>query len=289
LVERPPPGYERNDKPLPHEFIYYNDFDFSDGNKNKLFMSYIRTSSASFDPATIEVNPKNALFGVDPGPCICYDSIVAKISILHEFVFTKHAHITDQIPNIKIFMMKTFGAFKDSWTATDDVSGADTASILGVIDDDTFEDIIPAANGTKLLNAGNQPFSTKTMTEAIATYNLTTTAVLESNNFNHGQFYDVNHYGTNSQKLQTLNSGLKQTNLNANKKFYRSFEKRFVPKHTQFGHPYLFFGENVIVPKYTHEQVTHSQGHVPTAGGHIAHRTHVRFNEWNKDFNQRRK
>ncbi len=286
--ERPPRGYDRDDFSLPHRFKYYFGMDFSNSAKNGTTLTYLRTSKDSVNPETIEVNTKNANFAVDGGPVVCYDSIVNKIMIAKRFVFTKHAHVTDQIPRILVRTFKIIGAHEDSWTPADELTSTDTASLLGVTDDATKEDVTPTFNGTDLGNAGNQPLSDVTMPEAYTDYNLTTNAVLESVNTNINTIFAAMHYYTNGGKLKSLMRPVKTFNLSQNKRWHNTFESRFVPRKIRRGIESLYFGEHIDMPQYSSSQSFHDLAHTATAGNHVFCVVDVQFNEWNKKFEQAR-
>jgi len=286
--ERPPKGYNQDDFPLPHRMFYGFALDFSSATKNETMLTYLRTSKDSVDPETIEVHRKNTNFAVDGGPVICYDSIVNKMLITKRFVFTKHAHVTDQIPRIHISTMKIMGAHEDSWTPADELTTTDTASILQVTDDATKEDVTPTFNGTKLNNANNQPLSTVTMPEAFGDYNLTTSAVLEGVANNFALIRNAEHFYTNGGKLKTLHKNIKSINLSQNKRFHNVFESKFLPSIVRTGIESLFFGEAIEMPNGNQTNSFHDPAHNPTAGNHIYVAVDVIFNEWNKKFEQSR-
>ncbi len=286
--ERPPRGYDRDDFGLPHRFDYYFGLDFSSSTKNRTMLTYLRTSKDSVNPETIEVNPKNANFVVDGGPVVCFDSIVNTIMITKRFVFTKHAHVTDQIPRIKLMTMKILGAHEDSWTPADELTTTDIAALLKITDDSTKEDVTPTFNGTDLNNTGNQPLSNVTMPEAFGDYNLTTDAKLEgvANDFN--AIFKAQQYYTNGGKLKTLHRNVETISLSQNKRYHNTYEKRFVPNFVRRGIESLYFGEAIDMPIYSSSRSFHDLAHTATAGNHIFAGADIQFIEWNKKFEQAR-
>jgi len=291
LAERPPRGYDKNDKPLPHEFVYKYDFDFSDGTKDAVVQTYARTTTDALAPDTIEVNPRNTLFAVDAGPVICSGSMIQFMTIAKTFVFTKRAHVTDTIPNIKMFSFKIAGCWEDTWTPTDEKTTTDIGNIIEITSVVGKEDVVPRVTGAKMPNGIAIPLSTVTMAEdGVTDYNLTTTDIVEGVAFDMETMFDAFHYYTNGGKLKTIVGRIKQWNMNVNRKVHNDFQKGFIPRVCQSGQPHLFYGEMIHAPSYNGTVYqAHSTEHTATAGGHITTLTHIRFNEWNQEFKQGRK
>ncbi len=286
--ERPPRGYDRDDFSLPHRFTYSFGLDFGDELKNSTMVTYLRTSKDSVNPESIEVNPKNANFAVDGGAVVCYDSIVNQIMINQKTVFTKQAHVTDQIPKIAITTMKIIGSREDSWTPADELTSLDIATILHLTDDATKEDVTPTFSATNLGNAGNQPLSTVTMPEAFGDYNLTGDAVLESVAFSTNEVFKAEHYYTNGGKLKSLHRPFQNFTLSQNKRYHNKYEKRFVPSRIRRAVESLIFSEIFHIHIDTKFHSSHDPSHVVAAGNHTWTTVQVDFNEWNKKFEQAR-
>ncbi len=291
MAERPPRGYDKGDKPLPHEFFYKYDFDFSDGTKDACVQTYARTTTDAVAPSGINVNKRHASYAVDAGPVICAGSLIQFMTIAKTFVFTKRAHVTDTLPNIKMFSFKIAGCWEDTWSPVDEKTSTDIGNIIEVTSAVGKEDVVPRVSGVDLVGADNQPLSNVTMTEVGTTdYNLTTNSIQESVAFDLETYFDALHYYTNGGKLKTIVGRLKQWNMNQNHRVHNDFQKGFIPRVCQSGQPHLFYGEMIHAPSYNGtEYQAHSQEHAATAGGHITTLTHIRFNEWNEEFNQGRK
>jgi len=286
--ERPPRGYDRDDLPLPHRFIYSFGLDFSSSSKNGTMVTYLRTSKDSVDPETIEVHRKNINFAIDAGAVVCFDSIVNQIQISKRFVFTKHAHVTDQVPKLLIKSWKVMGAHEDSWTPADELTSIDTATLLKLTDDATKEDVTPTFNTVNLGNAGNQPLSTVTMPEVFGDYNLTTDAVMEGVYVDPLEIFKAEHYYSNGGKLKTLHRRIETFTLSQNKRYNNIFERKFIPSRLRRAIESLYFGESIHLPRATVTESTHDPAHAVTAGNHIFCIVEVNFNEWNKKFEQSR-
>ncbi len=185
-------------------------------------------------------------------------------------------------------LMKILGAHEDSWTPADELTSTDTATLLGVTDDATKEDVTPTFNGTKLNNANNQPFSDVTMPEVFGDYNLTTNGVLEGVTTSVKNIFKAQHYYTNGGKLKSLHRNVQRLNFTQNKRFQNMYEKRFVPSKIRRAIESLYFGELIYMPIDTSTDSAHDPAHTATTGNHIFCVVNVEFNEWNKKFEQSR-
>ncbi len=286
-MERPPRGYGRRDAPLAHNFDYEGSFDISTSTKTGTMLTMMRTSKASNDPQTIEVNRKNSSFAEDIGPLLCYDSLVQKMNTKTDFFMTNHCLHVDEIDAIKVFWMPIFGAFKEAWNAEDTVSTIDVAEALELIYDTTNEDVIPDFNGTDMHAALTHPLSTVTDTEVFGDYSLTADARLEHNTFQDATFFDAMQYFSNSGKIKKVIGRLQSITLTASRPHKRVNLNKFVPKSVRRANEYLYFGSLIFVPPADNKMQIVMDGE-ETAGAHVYFKNHTRYNEWNLDFDQAR-
>lgn len=287
-TERPPPGYDKRDHPLPHEFTYKNDLSLGTSAINSLMMTYLRTSTLSVAPSTIDVNPKHTNFAIDGGALICYDSIVQQMQIITTYSLTVAAAAL-ALSRLRIFDQNIMGAFEDSWTPADDATTATTAEVLEVTSDTTKEDVTPAFSGTSLATEQDQPISLVTGTETAAEYNLTTDLKMESVPFDLDEIRDANQYYSIRNKIRSITGRVRSRLLTVNRNTWSYSETKFTPRNVRFGNPHLFFAKRCILPLKTDpNQVLSDQTTIDSAG-HITVTCKVRFNEWNPDFNQSRK
>jgi len=292
MAERPPPGYNRRDKPLPHDFTYLFDLKIADDTKNKAMCTFLRTSKLSVDPKTIPVNTRHASYAVDTGPLICFDSIVQMITITQDIQLTEESRKTDNIGAISIYDWNIHGAFEDSWTPADEKTTTTIAQLLHVISDTTNEDVVPEVAGNTDLPALDQPLSSVTGTEIFATYNMAVSAVQENTSADAGtidELFDAKQYYTNGGKLNSLMGRMNKTILNQETKIHSSrFERKFTPRNVRFGNPHMFFARQFLLPKLLDSAQLTPFSQAVTATKHVGVRVNVRFNEWNPDFDQAR-
>lgn len=286
MAERPPPGYNKRDKPLPHDFFYKYNLSIQTGT-NRMMETYMHTSKLTAAPSTIEVNPRNAAFANETGALVGFDSIIQIIDIITDISLTKQAVVTDKFHAIKFFWQNIHGAFEDAWTPTDEKTGFSTATILELISDTTNEDVIPDFL-TDLLTEQDQPLSTIHDTETFAHYGLTTDAKLEGVPWDLDLWFDAMQFFTNAGKLKTLAGRVNSATVTTNKPYMRIRERRFVPKSVRFGNPHMFFGRRYYAPVPTDKYSIQSDADSSAGLGTLNVTTKIRYNEWNPDFNQSR-
>ncbi len=290
MAERPPPGYNKRDKPLPHEFHQKITLKIADDSKNKYMMTFLRTSLDSVDPKTIEVNPRNSAFAADTGPVICYDSIVQMMTISQDIMMTEQA-LTDGIQAMAVYDWNIHGAFEDSWTPADEKTTTTIAQLLHVTSDTTKEDVVPETVSTDMIGS-DVPVSTVTMPEVFGDYNLSTDLTPQNTSAQVDmvdEIFDAKQYYTNGAKLNSLMGTMNRTILNKQTRTHASkFEKRFTPRNVRFGNPHLYFGRQYHVPISISKSQLTEFDMVFAGTRHVAISIRVRFNEWNPDFNQAR-
>ncbi len=284
MAARPPKGYDRRDKPLPHVFEYSVGLEFGTATT----LTYLRNSIDTVNPETIMVNPRHASYAIDTGPCVCSDSLVEFMTIQKTYTMGGIPMNTDNIPAIACRDMKIFGCWEDNWTPTDEDTGASIASILNLTSDLTKEDVVPLVAGSKTAGLAPQPLSTITMAEVFGDYNLTTNSNMEVVAWNEQQIYNALHFFTNGAKLKTTIGQLRRYILSRNRTHASIFQRMRVPRKCFSSQPHLYFGDMFSVPAKTDiDQVTIDDVG-STAGDVIQAKVIVRFDEWNKAFDQSR-
>lgn len=290
-AESPPPGYNRRDKPLAHEFHYKYNLTTT-ANLNSTMETFFRSSADTLDPKIIEVNPRNAAFAVDKGTQTCPDSIIRFItidtSIMMHYV---NAFVTDKMSEVIIYWQNIHGQWEDSWTPADEsTTTQDIKTILALTSDTTKDEVFPNFSATNLTTEQDHPLSTVTAVEVFSDLALAADASMESVPVDIDEYFDALHHYTNGGKLKTLTGPFHKVKLSATKFSHFSMrETRMVPKNVQFQNPHTFFGRRYLLPLLTSSYNPNSDDLTMTdAGGHVTISTKVRFNEWNPDFEQSR-
>ncbi len=107
---------------------------------------------------------------------------------------------------------------------------------------------------------------------------------LEGVAFIDGNYYDNLNYFTTSKKLMKCQGGLKWGTLSRNKPSVK-IKIRMRPK-TKRMVPYSFFGVLVYVPIAGNAKQNMAIGDT-TDITHVYARMHIRYNEWNQDFDMK--
>ncbi len=291
MAERPPFGYNKRDKPLPHKFGYKFTLNLLTDTVRSTVATYMRTSKATNDPSTIEVNPRNSAFAVDTGALICEDSIVQKMSIVKNYFMTENARETENFTAIKFFNSMIMGVFEDSWTPKDEKTSLEVEDVLELTRDATNMDVTPKYNGTNLTGLASTqlvPLSTVTKTEVFGDVNLTVDAMMEGVDFDLDTYFNKRFF-TNGGKISAASPRMNNTILReSNGGVFTSSETKFLPKRMRFGRRDLFMGELFHLPKHLDfaQVIDHSQ--VPANAGTVGFKIIVSFNEWNTEFDQKR-
>ncbi len=291
MAERPPAGYKGNDKPLHHDGFYKYDLSLI-VNKNSTMETYIRSTNQSVDPAGIQVNNRNAGFDTEDGVTCCFDSRIQFINIRTDVSLTSAAIETAKIHSLKFYWQEIFGCWEDSWTATDEVSGATTKTTLDLLSNVAEEDVIPDFQ-TKLNNiavVGGQMISNKVDPTEVATgdWGMTTDGSMEHVPFELQEYFDMLNFGTISGKLKSITSNVKSHILTKNNPHFTIKSSRNVPGPCRFIVPHTFYARRYVIPLDGTKYQTLSTGFTPTDIGHVSITTKVNFNEWNPEFDQTR-
>ncbi len=284
--ERPPAGYDRNDFPLPHYFTY--NFPLTAFTDFATQLIYMRTTKDSLQPETIEVNPRNTNYVVDTGSVICEESIVQQITIKKVYIMTEGAIETDKLSAIKVSSLKIMGVFKEAWNPIDELTSKEVEDVVETTYENTKMDVTPKFTGTALSSTLLYPVSTITMAEGFADINLTTDLTYEKVNFSQDDYFNSKKYYTNGGAVNVVAPVMENQILNRNRRHYTSYQNKFLPKKMRFGRRALFFGEIFQLLRYTDVNQVMETLAAPTNITHVEFKVIVSFNEWNREFNQKR-
>lgn len=291
MAERPPPGYARRDKPLPHSFQFKTDINLAAGGtkENNFAETFLRTSKITNDPKTIEVHRRNTSFAKDLGALICFDSMVRLMTVNTTVSLNTLAIDTDKFHAMKFYYQNIHGSYEDSWTPKDTLTTQTIAQILGIVKDATNEDCIPNTSQNKMVQNKDHPLSTVTASEAFGDYDYLTDAKHEGLlGFDIQEYFDMLQYGTNGGFLKTIAGSIHSFILTPDHPVKKIFQTKFVPRNVQFGVPFLYFGRRWHVPKPPEDHSINSEAQTVTTGSHATINTICRLNEWNPDFDQAR-
>ncbi len=289
MAERPPKGYNRRDKPLPHLFEYNVGLRINSSGLQSFISSYIRTHKDTNDPTTIEVNSRNANFLVDTGSLICEDSIVQKMHIVKTYTMGLLMLDTDKIRHVKVFHSMYGGVFSDSWSPEDEKTSLAVEDILELTDDEaTNMDVTPKFAGANFVSYTNHPVSNVTKTEVFGDLNLSVNLVPEGVAFDLDTYFNSKRFYTNGGKVQAASPFIGATTLTHQKPFYTTSYTKFIKQHLRFGRRDLYIGELHHLPQYDASAQITDPFDAPSASSQVTMKVICSYNEWNEDFNQKK-
>lgn len=268
--------------PRPHSLKHAWGFGLETGVANEATIYPITMyDEGKGDPTAYESNPENASFTVATDPNCYPDSTVEQVLAECRISLTKGAIETDKVTSIRFAYMPVYFAFKEDYTAIDELTSLEVQDILEMDSTDSTD-----RQGVPLWNNVD-------MIVTHPTYNilhadvpgLTTTQAIEGIAWNVNNYYNGLHYYTNKGKIKSCSGGLKWGMLTKNRPVAK-IRIRQRPK-TKRMNEFTFFGLLIWVPKagdFDSNQLV----------GDTTNITHVqasflsRFSEWNEFFNHRK-
>ncbi len=270
-------------------FPRVHNFDFGFGlsaeatTKESTIMPYMYQNNAIVDYETIKTNPQNADFAVVPYGDVCAGSYVPNISVVWTAVIppsdTEIVQLRFDTMDIGISMLNRLDAF-------DKKTGDDIETILELQHATDDEIAYPLFNGTKLFESGGT-FDIAPL-GGFADLGLTTDGQPEGVAFDKELFFDAMHYYTNKEMLKLVTDRMRTHIVSEplvphGKSMVMGF-KQSVPSLCKFMQPYSFCGQLFSVPQVGSRTQYHLAGET-TAIEHLMVKGHVRFFEFNPDFN----
>lgn len=223
-----------------------------------------------------ESNPRNPSFAVQQRPNCWPNSKIDSVFANLRVQLTKGAIETDKISSLRIAFQTIALSFDDA-LAIDELSQLEIQDTLHLSRETTDRQTYPLYNGTKLteLYSGSATLSA-------AVPGLTTTQVLEGDDFAPFAFYSALQYHTTKEKLKVCQNGLHWRTLTKNKP-YTDFRVIYDNKAKKMM-PYTYFGLRIFIA----EVGTWDSG-IPaadtTAIDHVTCNLTARYLERNPDFN----
>ncbi len=252
--------------------------------KASTIVPYMYQNNAIIDYETIKTNPQNADFAVVPYGDVCAGSYIPNISVVWTAVIppsdTEIVQLRFDSMEIGISMLNRLDAF-------DKKTGDDIETILELQHATNDEIAYPLFNGTKLFESGGT-FDIAPLS-GFADIGLTTDGQPEGVAFDKELFFDAMHYYTNKEMLQLVTDRMKTHIVSEplvphGRSMVMGGRNINVPSLCKFAHPYDFCGELFSVPQVGSRTQYHLAGET-TAIEHLMVKGHVRFFEFNPDFN----
>ncbi len=268
--------------------IHNFDFGFGLSAENVLqahtIVPYMYQNNAIVDYETIKTNPENADFAVVAYGDVCAGSYIPNISVVWTAVVppsdTEIVHLRFDTMEIGISMLNRLDAF-------DKKTGEDIETILELQHATDDEIAYPLFNGTKLFESGGTydiaPLG------GFADIGLSTTGQPEGVAFDKEKFFDAMHYYTNKEMLKLVTNRMNTHIVSEplvphGRSMIMGGRNINVPSLCKFAHPYDLCSELFSVPQVGDRTQYHLAGET-TAIEHLMVKGHVRFFEFNPDFN----
>ncbi len=279
----PPAGYNLEEYPLPHTFVYDCDFGLESAvaDVTTICPIIVYTEEAGA-VETIEVNPRNANFAQDTGPLIHPGSIVPKISVSMS-AFLNEAAIAEGVRRLNFFTMPIYSSF-DSLDAFDEKTGATLLTTLGMEKNGTPQRVGPNFNTVNLKGGSDYPLSTIPFTQTATTAGLTTDASMEGIAFSLSNYWNAMRFQTNRNMLKKVTGQMKLHTMTDRFNFH-SFSNNFTYPTVKRGNPFTFCGVLVHIPQAESEHQMINAGEI-TDISHMTFRMRISFDEWNPQFDQ---
>lgn len=267
--------------PQPHDMRGGCSFEIDNTTLDQTIVPFCFYDEGLGAPTARETNPRNASFAVVNDEANCFvNSRVNTIFAEFRFSLTAQA-LDDNLPSIRFATMPIWMAFKENYTAIDELSTFEIQDILELQTEATdrqgFPLFVAAADlpeiSTSRANLGaNQP-------------GLDTDVGIEAVAFDVNAYYDMLHYMTNGSMLANSTGGLSWDVLTQQRPFIM---KRFQinPKVKRMNE-YTFGGLLINFPAAGQSEQTMALAEL-TGSVNLVHMDWtIRYNEWNEDFNSR--
>ncbi len=232
-------------------------------------------------PTGKETNPRNSAFAIVAGEGNCFvGSRVNDINGILRFSLSSLFNDSN-LPSLRFAWMPIYMAFKENYTAIDELSSLEVQDILELQTESTdrqggalyvaAKDLPEKATGDAVVGT-NTPF-------------LDTDTGLESVAFEQGTYYDMLHFLTNGSLLAKSSGGLRWITLTRDRptKTVRFNIKPKVKRMNEF----TYCGILLHVPLAGTFDQNFAVAEIAGAVNLLYADWHIRYNEWNEDFNSR--
>ncbi len=277
-----PKGYFKVENPLPHSFNYRFGLNIDDSVAlNCTYLPILLNDEGLVNPDTVNVNPEHGSFAESTNPYCYKNSIIPRLNIHMSAQMSKGAIETDKLRHINFSILPIYTAFLSRLDAADSKTAVDVEAILELEHETVGKSCYPLWSGTNLTLANTVGIHANATT---ALMGLTTDAILESIVYDKELFFDAMQYYTNGSMLRKVVGRRRSVYLN------RDFTWRF--NSNNFTMPmvkrineYTFCGILIHAGKAGDADQLIEAGSASSIN-HIDFNAHVRYDEWNAEFDQ---
>ncbi len=278
-LERSPQFKKQKWWPQPHDIDGSCSFEVDNGSIDTTIVPIAFYDEGLGAPSAIETNPENAAFAIVADQANCF--VGSRINmIMAEFRWSLTSKFfDDNLPGIRFATMPIFMAFINDYTAIDELTSLEIQDVLEMQTESTDRqggplyvaaaDMVEKTAGLGNLGA-NTPF-------------LDTDVGIEGVAFSEENYYDMLAHNTLSEKLKSVQGGLKWEVLNANRPFIK--KKYFIRPRTKAMNPFTYFGILIHVPEQGDvNQIGVITRDYTAATVYVDVDWSIRYNEWNPEF-----
>ncbi len=277
-----PKGYLSAEHPLPHNFNQNFAFNLDSAtSKNATYVPLILNDEGLVNADTVNVNPEHGSFAESNTPYCYKNSIIPKINLTIRASMSKGSIETDKLRNIKFSWMPVYISFLNRLEAEDSKTAVQIEDILELQHETVGKSCYPIWSGTNLDDTSLIGIHANATT---ALMGLTTNANMETVAFNKELFFDALQYYTNAPMLKKVTGKMRSVTL--------SRDRHYVYHSNNFTHPmvkrinnYTFCGILIHAGLEGSNDQQFPIGDL-TAIVHMTFRVHVRYDEWNSEFDQ---
>ncbi len=282
VYKQTPKGYLKAEHPLPHNFNYKLQLGVDDTTTyNATYMPLILNDEGLVNADTVIANPRHGSFAEAANPYNYHDSIIPRMTVALRAGLTKGAIETDKVRQLKFSWMPVYLSFLNRYEAEDSKTAVQIEDILELEHETVGKSGYPLWSGTDMNYAGNVGVHANATT---ALMGLTTNAVMENIVFDKELFFDAMQYYTNAPMLKTVIGKMKTVTVTRDRD-YRYYSNNFTHPMVKRINDYTFCG--ILL----HASKAGSADQLPIGGdvtniGHINIQAHIRYDEWNSEFDQ---
>ncbi len=275
-----PKGYFKTEYPRPHNFSF--DFGLSLENvaKASTYIPLILNDEGLVNPDVVNVNSEHGSFA-ESDDAYCYkNSIIPKMTVTINAKLTLPSIETDKMRSCIFNWMPVYVSFLNRLDAKDSKTGVSVEAILELEHETVGKSAYPLWSGTNLTGAVINTHASATT----PLMGLTGDNVIENVVFDKALFYDALQYYTNAPMLRKVIGQMHKVFLNRDHR-YNYYSDKFTNPMVKRINEYTFCGILFSVPQSGDpEQITRVGD--TTAIDHINIGGHVRYDEWNSEFDQ---
>ncbi len=265
--------------PQPHRITAGVTFEMDNGALDSTIIPIAFYDEGLGAPSAIETNPRHASFAIVGDQANCFVGSNINV-IVSEFRFSLTSKFfDDNLSGIRFATMPIFMAFQNDYTAIDELSTLEIQDVLHMQTESTDRQGGPLYVATtdlpeKTTSHGNLGANTPF---------LDTDVGIEGVAFNPTTYYNALQFLTISNKLKTVQGGLKWHVMSANRPFMKM--KVFIRPKVKAMNPFTYFGLLVHVPTQGNsEQIGVITRDITAATQYLDLDWDIRYNEWNPEF-----